>query len=176
MCPELSWEHTGRSPLTPSAPFVDNHWVDRVPWTIQVCMFVLRWHGRDSGWQPRTTKCFSTLITVRTQKTLTRGSSLFHKISDVTFTWKNSTIIYSFVWKTVDWQGSSKSSRSICLRTGILDGTYELCSPPYTHQKHENLPSKSLFLVPHVGRGNVFSLTLEHIPELLVIETRIFVH
>ena len=56
----------------------------------------------------------------------------------------------------------------------ILDGTHELwCSHIKNTRIHRQL---SLFLVPRAVRGTAFSHTLKHMPDLLVIETRILVH
>ena len=56
----------------------------------------------------------------------------------------------------------------------ILDDTHELwCA----HFKNTRIHCQlSLFLVPRAVRGTAFSRTLKHIPDLFVLETRIFVH
>ena len=56
----------------------------------------------------------------------------------------------------------------------ILDGTYEIWCAHI--KKHENPLSISMFLVPRAVCGTAFSHTLKHMPDLFVIETRIFVH
>jgi hypothetical protein len=53
-----------------------------------------------------------------------------------------------------------------------LDDTYELWYEPF--QKYEKPPSTSLFLVPRAVRGTAFSHTVNHMTELLVLETQSF--